>query len=153
MKRTAWVCLIVVVGASAGADRVRGNAIGSKADVRANSGTAHAEGAEPRGPLIAAVEFVGAMGAPRDRMMEQIASKPGSRFCHATIQEDVLRLAKSRLCKVASVETESAANGGVNVLFHVEQLGVGVREVVYRHAKHVSVDELALAVSAQSGCD
>ena len=92
--------------------------------------------------LVANVYFVGTRTIPTDKAMQYVYTKPGTDYSYAQVQEDVSRLAASRLFKYIRVRTETTTDGRMNVYFEVQEHPNVVREVIYRHAKHVNMKEL-----------
>jgi outer membrane protein assembly complex protein YaeT len=92
---------------------------------------------------IANVYVVGTRTIPTDKVMQYIHSKPGQFYSVATVQEDVSRLAASRLFKrILPVKTDQTPDGRLNLYFEVQEHPSVVREVIYNHAKHLDLKEL-----------
>jgi outer membrane protein assembly complex protein YaeT len=92
--------------------------------------------------LVANVFFDGVKNIPIDKAMLYVHTKPGQEYSDAVAQKDIERLAASHLCRPLTVRTESTTDGRVNVIFVVREFRSVVREVVFKHAKHVDVKEL-----------
>ncbi|MBI1832458.1 MAG: hypothetical protein HYR84_13525, partial [Planctomycetes bacterium] len=99
------------------------------------------QGSPPRA-LVANVHFDGAPNIPVDKLMNFVHTRPGREYSTSVAYEDISRLAASRLCKPVDVRTETTSDGRVNVIFVVREFRSVVREVAFRHAKHVTVKEL-----------
>jgi len=94
-------------------------------------------------PTIANTYVLGTRNIPLEKVMNYILSKPGSVFSVAEAQNDVSRLAMSKLFKaIRPVRTEPTSDGRLNVYFEVVEQPNIVREVIYKHAKHVKTSEL-----------
>lgn len=75
--------------------------------------------------------------------MQYIHSKPGSSYSPAVVQEDVTRLAASRLFRtIPTVKTTPTPDGRLNLYFEVREYRNVVREVIYKHAKHEDLKDL-----------
>jgi len=97
----------------------------------------------PNRAVVADVFINGYRNIPEGKVRQYIYTKPGSQYSYAQVQDDVSRLAASRLFKsIRPVRTESTTDGRVNVIFEVQEHPSVVRDVIYRHAKHVNVKEL-----------
>lgn len=97
----------------------------------------------PTRVMVADVSVFGNRSIPTSKVMQYIYTKPGSVYSYSQIQDDFSRLAGSRLFKnIRPVRTENTTDGRVNVIFEVQEHPNVVREVVYKHAKHVNVKEL-----------
>jgi outer membrane protein insertion porin family len=92
--------------------------------------------------LVANVYFDGVKNIPIDKAMLYVHTKPGQEYSDAVAQKDIERLAASHLCRPLTVRTESTTDGRVNVIFVVREFRSVVREVVFKHAKHVDVKEM-----------
>lgn len=93
--------------------------------------------------LVADVFVFGNRSIPTAKIMQYIHTKPGSVYSYSLIQDDFSRLAGSRMFKnLRPVRTENTTDGRVNVIFEVQEHPNVVREVVYKHAKHVSTKDL-----------
>src|ERR1019366_10350112 len=101
--------------------------------------------------MIANVVITGTRSIPTDKAMAYIYSKPGSEYTYARVQDDVSRLAAAHLFKYIRVKTESTTDGRMNVIFEVQEHPNVVREVLYKHAKHVNVKELEGMTRVQRG--
>src|SRR5437016_1052912 len=92
--------------------------------------------------LVANVYFEGVRNIPIDKAMLYVHTKPGQEYSDMVAQKDIERLAASHLCKPLTVRTDASADGRVNVIFVVREFRSIVRDVVFKHAKHVEVKEL-----------
>lgn len=101
--------------------------------------------------LIANVYFDGVQYLPVEKAMLYIQSKPGQEYSDAVAQDDISRLAASRMCRPLTVKTEPTGDGRVNVIFVVREFRKVVREVVFKHAKHTDVKELQKMTRVQRG--
>src|ERR1700686_3284744 len=101
--------------------------------------------------LVANVYFDGVRNIPIDKAMLYLHTKVGQEYSDAEAQKDIERLAASHLCKPLTVRTEPTADGRVNVIFVVREFRTMVREVVFKHAKHVDVKELQTMTRIRRG--
>lgn len=93
--------------------------------------------------IVADVFVFGNRSIPTNKVTQYIYTKPGSVYSYAQVQDDFSRLAASRLFKnIRPVRTENTTDGRVNVIFEVQEHPNIVREVIYKHAKHVNTKEL-----------
>ena len=92
--------------------------------------------------LVANVYFDGVKNIPIDKAMLYVHTKPGQEYSDAVAQKDIERLAASHLCRPLTVRTDPTTDGRVNVIFVVREFRSVVREVVFKHAKHVDVKEM-----------
>jgi outer membrane protein insertion porin family len=92
--------------------------------------------------LVANVYFDGVKNIPIDKAMLYVHTKTGQEYSDAVAQKDIERLAASHLCRPLTVRTEPTTDGRVNVIFVVREFRSVVREVVFKHAKHVDVKEM-----------
>ncbi len=156
MKRVnakLWMCLAAVAGAAVLVHAPLGaNIIGDPAGQKPRIGSAEEWRNRPeREPIVADVSVIGSRTVPVERLMCCIATKPGQPFSEGRAHEDLMRLAASRLCKPVSVATTSAKDGRVNVVFSVRTPPNTVREVIYRHAKHVGIKDLEQITHVKAG--
>ncbi|HZZ79316.1 MAG TPA: outer membrane protein assembly factor BamA [Gemmataceae bacterium] len=101
-----------------------------------------AQGPEQR-IQIANVIVLGNRNIPTEKILQYIYSKPGSTYNNATVQDDLTRLANSRLFKrILPVRKDLTTDGRFNLYFEVQEHPSVVREVIYKHAKHVDLKEL-----------
>src|SRR5882724_7969271 len=63
--------------------------------------------------LVANVYFVGTRTIPTDKAMQYVYTKPGNEYTYAQVQDDVSRLAASRLFKYIRVRTDSTTDGRI----------------------------------------
>jgi outer membrane protein insertion porin family len=113
----------------------------------------HGDAQAPGGRVIIANTYVlGTRNVPLEKVMNFILSKPNTEFSTARIQNDVSDLAASRLFKsIRPVRTEPTPDGRLNVYFEVVEHPNMVREVVYKHVKHVKVADLEGLSRVQRG--
>jgi outer membrane protein insertion porin family len=76
------------------------------------------------------------------RALTLIHTKKGREYSEKDARDDIARLAASNLCRPYNVRTEPTTDGRVNVIFVVREFRSVVREVVFKHAKHVDQKEL-----------
>jgi outer membrane protein assembly complex protein YaeT len=101
--------------------------------------------------LIANVYIVGNRTIPTDKVMAYIHSKPGSEYSYSHVQDDVSRLATAHIFKYIRVKTDPTTDGRMNVYFEVQEHPNIVKEVIYKHAKHVNLKELEDLTRVQRG--
>jgi outer membrane protein insertion porin family len=101
--------------------------------------------------LIANVYIVGNKNIETDKVMAYIYSKPGSEYTYGRVQDDVSRLAAAHIFKYIRVKTDPTTDGRMNVYFEVQEHPNIVKEVIYKHAKHVNLKELEDLTRVQRG--
>jgi outer membrane protein assembly complex protein YaeT len=101
--------------------------------------------------LVANVYFDGVKNIPIDKALLYVHTKPGQEYSDAVAQKDIERLASAHLCRPLTVRTEPTTDGRVNVIFVVREFRSVVREVVFKHAKHVDVKELQTMTRVRRG--
>jgi outer membrane protein assembly factor BamA len=92
--------------------------------------------------VVANVFFEGAQHLPVEKAMLYVHTKPGREYSNAIAYDDINRLAASGLCRPLTVRTVPTDDGRVNVVFVIHEFRKVVREVVFKHAKHVNVKDL-----------
>ncbi len=97
------------------------------------------------------VKVVGNRNVSTDRVMREIHTRPGVKYTAQGVQDDINRLARTHLFKHLGVRTQSTADGRVIVIFEVQEHPNLVREVVFKHAKHLSDDELKTMTRVRKG--
>lgn len=104
--------------------------------------------ARPAGAQSASREIIGDVvveGNRRiatQRVLRVVDSQPGKEFSRAVLLEDVARLGGTRLFKNIGVRDEPLPDGRVRIVFSVTEYPNLVKEIVYRHAKHISEKDL-----------
>ena len=93
-------------------------------------------------PIVANVYFEGVQNIPIEKAMLYLHTKPNQAYSDTDAQQDIGRLAASHLCRPISVKTTPTDDGRINVTFVVREFRSMVKEVVFKHAKHVAVKEL-----------
>ncbi len=102
--------------------------------------------------MIANVYIIGNRKIPTDRMLQYIRTKPGCAYSYAQLQDDVQRLAESRLFRrILPVKTETIADGRVNIFFEVAEHRNTVREVIFRNAGRFELKELLDVAGVRPG--
>jgi outer membrane protein insertion porin family len=105
-----------------------------------------------RSEQIANVYIIGNRSIPTDKILQYIHSKPGSSYSATVVQEDVTRLAGSRLFRnIPTVKTAPTPDGRLNLYFEVIEYRNVVREVIYKHAKHLDLKELEEQTKVKPG--
>jgi outer membrane protein assembly complex protein YaeT len=102
---------------------------------------------------IADVFIFGNRTIPTSKIMNFIIScKPGQTFSTGAAQEDLRRLAGSRMFKdIRPIKTEATTDGRVNVIIEVVEHPNLVREVIYKHAKHGDIKDLEAITKVRRG--
>jgi outer membrane protein assembly complex protein YaeT len=85
------------------------------------------------------------------KILRMVRSQPGNEYSRATLQEDLTALGGSRLFKNVGVREESLPDGRVRLVFIVNEYPNLIRAVTYRHAKHISADELEGITGLRAG--
>jgi outer membrane protein assembly factor BamA len=105
----------------------------------------------PERVVVANVYFEGVQKLPVEKAMSYIQTKPGREFSNDIAYDDINRLAASGLCRPLTVRTVPTEDGRVNVVFVVREFRKVVRDVVFKHAKHVSTKELESMARVRRG--
>jgi outer membrane protein insertion porin family len=92
--------------------------------------------------LVADVTFVGNKSVPTDKAMRYVHTRKNMEYSRASVQADLDRLAETHLFKNIRARTEPTADGRVLVFFDVQEHPKVVREIIYKHAKHLTEKEL-----------
>lgn len=98
--------------------------------------------APARREVVAEVRFEGIRNIPEEKALLLVRTKPGREFSDAEAQADINRLAASNLCRPIAVRLDRTTDGRVIVIFVVREYRGVVREVIFKHAKHVDTKEL-----------
>jgi outer membrane protein insertion porin family len=101
--------------------------------------------------FVADVSIEGVQNIPPEKLMHYLLTKKGREYSEAVAREDIGRLAASNLCRPLDVRTVPTTDGRVNVIFLAREFRSVVREVVFKHAKHVDVKELEGMTRIQRG--
>lgn len=104
-----------------------------------------------RREVVAEVRFEGIRNIPEEKALLYLRTKPGREFSDSEAQEDINRLAASNLCRPLQVRTEKTTDGRLIVVFVVREHRGIVREVLFKHAKHVDAKELANLTRVKRG--
>jgi outer membrane protein insertion porin family len=110
--------------------------------------------AQPAGDsreIVADVLIVGNKCVTADSMMREVHTRAGDVFSTISVQDDINRLSKTHLFKHIAVRTQSTENGHITVTFEVEEHANIVREIVFKHAKHTSDEELLALTRIRRG--
>jgi outer membrane protein assembly complex protein YaeT len=91
---------------------------------------------------VAQVVVVGNRNVTTERVMTEIRTRPGVEYTVQRVQEDINRLAATHLFKHLAVRTQTTNDGRLVVIFEVQEHPRLVREVVFKHAKHLNEEEL-----------
>jgi outer membrane protein insertion porin family len=103
-------------------------------------------------PVVEEVLIVGLRTLSTQQVKSQLRTVKGQPLNPAVVQEDLRRLGEMRTFKPPSV-TYSQEHGPdlVTVVFHVEEFPSLVREVVYKHAKHATDEQLEGVTNIKRG--
>ncbi len=104
-----------------------------------------------RGEIVAEVRFEGIRSIPEEKALLLVRTKAGREFSPAEAQDDIARLAGSNLLRPLAVRTEKTTDGRVIVIFQVREHRGVVRDVIFKHAKHVDTKELANLTRVKRG--
>ncbi len=100
-------------------------------------------GAQPASrEIVADVLIVGTRQIPPEKAQQYIHTKPGMEYSAARSFDDVNRLSEARLFKSVNVRAENTPDGRLNVIYVVVEHMNLVKEIVYKHAKHVNPKDL-----------
>jgi outer membrane protein assembly complex protein YaeT len=91
---------------------------------------------------VAQVVVVGNRNITTERVMTEIRTRPGVTYTVQGVQDDINRLAATHLFKHLAVRTQNTTDGRLVVIFEVQEHPKLVREIVFKHAKHLSEEEL-----------
>ncbi len=94
------------------------------------------------GPIVANVFFEGVQNIPIDKARLFVHTQPGQPYSDAVAQKDIERLAASHLCRPITVRTDPTTDGRLNVIFVVREFRSVVRDIAFKHAKHITSKEL-----------
>ncbi len=102
--------------------------------------------------IVGDVYIQGIRNIPAEKAMNYIHSRPGTEYSHGRAMEDISRLAASKLFKdIRGVNPIQGADGRMNLTFVVVEHANVVRDVIYKHAKHVNVKDLEGMTRVQPG--
>lgn len=111
-----------------------------------------AHGQSESRPLVADVVIKGNRLLPTEQILRYVHTKPGGEFSPATLQKDVERLSLSGLFQRPPVVTDRpSGDGRVVVTFEVVEYPNVVRDVIFKHANHISDKELEGMVRIRKG--
>src|SRR4051794_34766962 len=103
-------------------------------------------------PIVADVVIKGNRLIPTEQILRYVHTKPGGEFSPATIQKDVERLSLSGLFQRPPIVTDRpTGDGRVLVVFEVIEYPNVVRDVMFKHANHISDKELESMVRIRKG--
>jgi outer membrane protein insertion porin family len=94
------------------------------------------------GDVIGDVVVEGNRRVATQRILRMVRSQPGNPFSKATLHEDVAQLGASRLFRNVGAREEQLPNGQTRLVFVVSEYPNMVRDVIYKHAKHIGAEEL-----------
>jgi outer membrane protein assembly complex protein YaeT len=101
---------------------------------------------------VADVVIYGNRSVSTERIMREIRTRPGVPYSDESAQEDVNRLAKTHLFKnLPYVKTQPTSDGRLIVIFVVQEHPNIVKEVIFKHAKHLNDDELKNMTRIRAG--
>ncbi len=101
--------------------------------------------------IVADVVIVGNRSVPTDKALRYIHTRKNMEYSRATVQADLDRLADTHMFKNIRARTEPTSDGRVIVYFDVQEHPSVVREVVYKHARHISDKELENLTGIRKG--
>lgn len=94
------------------------------------------------GQTIAEVNVEGNRRNATQRILRLVESQPGKPYSRAVLQEDLGRLGASRLFKSVGVREDPTQDGRLRITFVVQEYPNLIRDIVYKHAKHISDKDL-----------
>jgi outer membrane protein assembly complex protein YaeT len=100
---------------------------------------------------VAEVVVIGNQNISTDRVMREIHTRANLDYSAQRVQEDINRLAATHLFKHLAVRTQNTNDGRVVVIYEVQEHPNIVREVVFKHAKHLNDDELLSMTRIRKG--
>jgi outer membrane protein insertion porin family len=92
--------------------------------------------------MIGEVAVEGNRRVRTERILRMVRSQPNTEFSRAALRDDLADLGKSRLFKNIGVREETLADGRLRLVFVVNEYPNLIRDIIYRHAKHIGADEL-----------
>jgi outer membrane protein assembly complex protein YaeT len=101
--------------------------------------------------VVADVVVIGNKNVATERVMREVRTRAGMDYSAQSVQDDINRLAKTHLFKHLGVRTQPTTDGRVRVIFEVQEHPNIVRDVVFKHAKHLSDDELKTMTRVRKG--
>lgn len=107
--------------------------------------------AQPGREKIADVRIVGARTTPAEKLLTYVRTRKGMTYDGQVAQADLIALSRTGLVQPVTVTTEPTQDGRVIVNFYVRERPNVVREIVYKHAKHVSAKDLDGIVKVRKG--
>jgi outer membrane protein insertion porin family len=108
----------------------------------ARSDTAFAQLPSTATEQVAEVVVVGNRSVTTDRIMREIRTRPNLNYAAERVNEDINRLAATHLFKHLAVRTQTTSDGRIIVIYEVQEHPNIVLDVIFKHAKHLSDDEL-----------
>lgn len=96
----------------------------------------------PAHETVAEVSVVGNRNIPTEKILRHIQTRPGSEYLQATLQGDLGRLGETRMFKSVRVRDQRTGDGRVQVIFEVVEFPNLIREIIYKHAHHISEKDL-----------
>jgi outer membrane protein assembly factor BamA len=106
----------------------------------------------PSEEIVADIQVRGNRLVPTEQVLNYIYMKPGQPFSNSTAQKDVERLALSGMFRHGpTVSLERRGTGSVTVVYTVEENPNIVRDVIFRHANHISDKELESIARVRKG--
>jgi outer membrane protein assembly complex protein YaeT len=110
--------------------------------------------AQPAGTgreVVADVVIVGNRSVSTDRVMREVHTRTGQPYAAQGVQDDINRLAATHLFKHLAVRTQTTTDGRIIVIYEVQEHPNIVRDVVFKHAKHLTDDELMTMTRIRKG--
>jgi outer membrane protein assembly complex protein YaeT len=101
--------------------------------------------------MVADTVIIGNRNVATEKIMQQIHTRPGLVYSPQSVQDDINRLSQTHLFKHLAVRTQATTDGRLIVIFEVQEHPNTVREVVFKHAKHLSDDELLTLTRVRKG--
>ncbi len=100
---------------------------------------------------VADVVVVGNRNIPTEKVLRYLRTRAGGEYSQATLQQDVSRLAETRMFKSVRVRDQRNADGTVVVYFEVVEFPNLISEIVYKNAHHVSQADLESMTRLKKG--
>ncbi len=105
-----------------------------------------------RGDIVADIVIKGNRTIPTEQIMRYVYTKVGSEYSTAIVQKDIERLATSGLFQRPPVVSDTnTPDGKVIVTYEVLEYPNVVRDVIFKHAHHISDKELEQMVRIRKG--
>lgn len=101
--------------------------------------------------VIAEVRVAGNRAVPTEQIQKIITVRAGEPFSRNIVQEDVRRLTSTGLLQAVYPRDETTSDGRIILTYHVVEHPNVVRDIVYKHANHISEKDLESITRLRKG--